>query len=36
MEIQEEIHLFAVLGGGGGVKGRQNYEQTICQQTGDS
>ena len=35
MEIEEEIHHFAVLGKGG-VKGHQNCEQTFCEQTGVS
>ena len=34
VEIQEEIHHFAVWGGG--VKGHQNCEQNFCEQTGVS
>ena len=34
IEIQKEIHHFVVLGGGAGVKGDQNSEQKICEQTG--
>ena len=31
IEIEEEIHHFA---GWGGFKGRENCEQTFCEQTG--
>ena len=36
IEIQEEIPHFCWLGGGGGVKGRKNCEQKLCEQTGVS
>ena len=35
IEIQEEIHHFAGWEGGG-VKGRKNFEQKFCEQTGVS
>ena len=35
IEIQEKMHHFAGLGGGG-VKGHKNCEQKFCEQTGVS